>query len=524
MITMKSRLIFASAALFAAVPLFSQGISQSVEVTNEYETRFSDFQKNGPSASVPDSLYRFDYSFDYSVFDSPYKGAYEFTPYEIKLTPEPVPYDGQLLYARAGAGYSLHPVLDVVYSPIAQHNLGVSVYNHGSGYAGDTFHDLGDKAGVSGHYYSRFGKLSFSAAYDGIFAGDGVTNSSYNSGGVSVGLTSPENGSSSFLYRVGVDYRYGADRISRSGRVGEHLFNMAGSFGPIINGHYSVLLDFSFSSELLNDARDGMSDRTANFAALTPHIRFVLGPADVDAGIRMDYLSSGSGSYALAPSVRASLEVSPLAMKVFAGAEGGRRFNDYYTLKSLNHFYRRWSGPDVSRDRIDLYGGLQGRIGSCFQYGLKGGYALRAGAPLDAPQYGLAFADYSLVYADLQMSWLSGRLNADGNLHFRNAGIGDAAEVYAPAMFSGDMRLTYNWLERIYAGVLLDGASSRRAPSATLDELKGYVDFGLYGEYRIDRMWSAWLHAGNLACMKIERHPGYVEKGPYFTVGLCLSL
>ena len=37
-------------------------------------------------------------------------------------------------------------------------------------------------------------------------------------------------------------------------------------------------------------------------------------------------------------------------------------------------------------------------------------------------------------------------------------------------------------------------------------------------------MWGVWLHAGNLACMKIERHPGYVEKGPYFTLGLSLSL
>lgn len=521
---MKTKHIFASAAaIFAAAPLFSQGIDQSVEVTNEYETRFSDFQKNQVAGSVPDSLYRFDYNFDYSVFDSPYKGAYDFTPYEIKLTPEPVPYDGRLLYARAGAGYSLHPVLDVTYTPVSQKNVGVSLFNRGSGYAGDTFHDLSERAGVSGHFHSRFGRLSYTAGYGGIFAGDGVDNSYYNSADVSVGLASPDRDGTTFLYKVGASYRYGSDRV-KGGSVGEHLVGVGGSFGPIINGRYSVLLDFDFTSAMLKDGRDGFGDRPVNFAVLTPHIRFVLGPADVDAGVRMDYLAASSGSFALAPDVRASLELSPLEMKIMAGIGGGRRLNDLYDMKRLNHFYRRQAHPDVSRDKIDFYGGLQGRVGPCFQYDLKGGYALKAGSPLDAPAFGLGFADYRLAYADLKMLWLSERLNADADIRFADVEFDTEAGVYAPAMFSGEFGLTYNWMKRVYAGVLAQGASSRRAAVSSLESLRGYVDLGLYGEYRIDRMWGVWLHAGNLACMKIERHPGYVEKGPYFTLGLSLSL
>ena len=77
---MKTKLIFVSVAILSAVPAFSQGIDQSVEVTNEYETRFSDFHKRTVAESVPDSLYRLDYNFDYAVFDSPYKGSYDFTP------------------------------------------------------------------------------------------------------------------------------------------------------------------------------------------------------------------------------------------------------------------------------------------------------------------------------------------------------------------------------------------------------------------------------------------------------------
>lgn len=520
---MKTKLIFVSVAILSAVPAFSQGIDQSVEVTNEYETRFSDFHKRTVAESVPDSLYRFDYNFDYSVFDSPYKGSYDFTPYQIKLTPEPVPYDGRALYARAGAGYSLHPVLDLAYTPLSEKNVGVSLYNHGAGYAGDTFHDLSDEAGVSGHYHSRIGRLSFGGGYSGIFAGDGIANSFYNSAGVSVGLTSPDREGTAFLYRIGASYRYGGDRVS-AGRVGEHLLGVDGSFGPIINGRYSVLLDFDFTSAMIKDGLTGFSDRPANFAALTPHIRFVLGPADVDAGVQMDYLSASSGSLTLAPAVRASLEVRSLDMKFLAGIGGGRKLNSLYSMKHLNHFYLRQTGPDASRDKIDFYGGAQGRIGQSFQYDLKGGYVLRAGSPLDAPSCGLGFADYRQSYVDLKMVWLSERFNADADLHFSDVQFDNQAEVYAPAMFSGDMRLTYNWMGRVYAGLAAQGASSRSAASPSLQDLRGYVDVGLFGEYKIDRMWGVWAHAGNLACMKIERHPGYVEKGPYFTVGLSLSL
>ena len=53
------RINLAIAVMALCAPLSAQNINQSVQVTNEYESRFSDFQKTGPSLQVPDSLYRF---------------------------------------------------------------------------------------------------------------------------------------------------------------------------------------------------------------------------------------------------------------------------------------------------------------------------------------------------------------------------------------------------------------------------------------------------------------------------------
>ncbi len=83
------RLIISGGLLLTfAVSLTAQKINQSVQVTNDYETRFADFKKSEPDLVLPDSLYAFDYSFDYSVFDSPYKGSYEFTPYNVEIVHE----------------------------------------------------------------------------------------------------------------------------------------------------------------------------------------------------------------------------------------------------------------------------------------------------------------------------------------------------------------------------------------------------------------------------------------------------
>ena len=43
------------ALLACCAPAVAQNINQSVQVTNEYETKFADFQKLGVDSQVPDS-------------------------------------------------------------------------------------------------------------------------------------------------------------------------------------------------------------------------------------------------------------------------------------------------------------------------------------------------------------------------------------------------------------------------------------------------------------------------------------
>src|SRR5574344_1687750 len=226
---MKKSAMIISAALALCPQLLAQNINQSVQVTNEYETKFADFQKQGLNLSVPDSINHFDYSFDYSVFDTP--------------------YDGHTFYLRAGAGYTLHPVLELIYSPVTRKNLDLSVFDSGSGYYGDYYgrgdfsgfsgYDLTNSLGVSGHLTMPVNALAFGAGYDSIFTGNGNNNDGMHSFYLRGDFKSTVQSESYVSYDFGLDYRYSRDLLGNMGTLGEHVLSLNGSFGPVINQKYS---------------------------------------------------------------------------------------------------------------------------------------------------------------------------------------------------------------------------------------------------------------------------------------------
>ncbi len=91
------------AALVAGIPVLAQNVNQTVNVTNDYKGNVGGYEKKNVDMNVPDTLLVFDYKFDYSVFDSPYKGAYEFSPYTVRFSQEPRNEYFNKLYLRFGA-------------------------------------------------------------------------------------------------------------------------------------------------------------------------------------------------------------------------------------------------------------------------------------------------------------------------------------------------------------------------------------------------------------------------------------
>ena len=535
--------IFALAALVLSAPLFAQNINQTVQVTNDYVTRFADFQKQGGTLSVPDSLYRFDYHFDYSVFDTPYKGSYEFSPYRVRITPQARLYDGNKFFLRAGAGYTMHPQFDLAGQMLEEKDFTIGVFADFGGYAGkyyshetmDAFNgrDLVGHVCFNGQAIRPATRLSYQIGYDGFFSAraENTYRSNFHSGFVTGRIQSRERAENHLFYDFDLRLRHSVEDLPESMQLydsRETNVYVGVSAGPVLQEKYKILLDGIFEMEALG-VYEAMfrNGPNVNFARLRPHVDFLFGPVRVDAGVRLDwteYENSTKQPFTIAPDVMLRMAVLDADLDLYAGVSGGQVVEGHFTLKQMNHFAPRpYSVATISREKIRVRAGLEGHWRAGLQYALEAGYVSYANKPLPTLG-GISFTDYKTAYAKTTLGWKSERLEADGTLAYNYLVMPGGVNAFAPAAFTADVRGTYNWDRKVFVGAFVEAASSRRMLLGEYAPIPGYADVGLTAEYWINRYLGVWAEGGNLLGMAIERFPGYVEKSPYITLGVTLKL
>ena len=543
----------------------AQNVNPTVHVTNDYRTSMAEVPKLGVTMNVPDSLYEFDYKFNYSVFESPYKGAYEFSPYAVHMEPTSQEISNNTFYLRAGAGYTLHPELELVFSPVPKGDkVGISLFADASGYygpyamtdrkgmlTGDNFtgYDFGDNAGLEGSVCFNKARLTLGAGHNGIFTSSYEPYSEKASSGTSIfnavygraRITSTTDSGSFLYYDAGLQLRHGTDRYSGSGSLTETDFVASGTIGPVLQTRYRFLVDARMELAKQNGVLGGM---TEHLMTIVPHVQFELGQFNLSAGVRVDH----SNAFHLAPDVHAEIGLGKRVCTIYADVTGGDELNTYYSLKSANHRlkanYLTLPEDKFTPSRTLLAGrlGFRGNAGAHFQYNISGGYGSYASNPFDcivdimaldrfetagAAGEGICYLDYKALFANLELAWRSERFDADASAGFIKTDIASTETVRAfdkPAL-NGNVRLRYNIKRRIFFGVTACGETSRTCLlHGNGMELPGFIDLGVFGEYKFGQHFSFWLRGGNLLCQPVRKSLMYVEKSPFATLGITLSL
>jgi hypothetical protein len=579
-------------ALAAAVSAlaFGQNLNPTVEVTNAYEGGASSISKPAQQMAVPDSVTRFNLDFDYSVFEKPFKGAYEFRPYYVQLKPEPKASTEEKFYLRAGAGFTLHPELDVVWSPVRKDKFRLNLYATHHSYFG-RYHNfkLGDaEDGVfplvkSGEKMKGFLKDS-KVGIDGTFAWDGGVASldvAYlhrmadidwhyqKMGGVEVNgrVRSLDSDEAHFLYDAAVKYHFLGNDISdtylrlgevpglvdsepvpvpsywgREADITESLFGFNGTFGPVFDGGNRLVADLDL--QLARYRRDATG--YTGSMSLTPKYVFDLDNWHFSLGAKVSWLIY-SEDYNLWPDtyrIKTGI-IYPDAYVDFhllddrlilqASATG----KDHFHTLSGRFYSRPFTGMNEyghSRERFRAMIGARGNIASRFRYDLQGGYArwehgvmdgfdgfaYESGYVLDVPA--LYEQSFNLLFADLDYGWKSESVSVDGRISWKRTNVkGDF--VLAPAAWTGFIRPAYDWGGRLKAGLDAEWSTSRTAcvDGKPLYRTPGWVDLGLFAEYRFTHRFGFWAKGGNLLNQAIQRTPLVAEAGMYFTAGILLN-
>ena len=561
------RIVYRYISFFAAVMcsgvLAAQNLDPTVEVSRAYEAKIAEAKKPLREMTVPDSVNTFRLDFDYSVFEKPYKGAYDFSPYLMSMRPTALAYNPRTLYLKAGAGYRLYPELDLIWSPMLKKGLFLDVYAVHDSYVGDyrtiglsavdgnignldwdgsgrwDGYDLASKVGANLKYNWKAGVFGLNVDYYGLAGSDGAGKRGYDAVDLNFTIDSNKNPESEFVYNVAVDYRFGEDkmRYGQNSLLTEHLFAVEMSLGPVFKHGHKVVFDLGSDLSAYGTAVNGFM---AGFH-FTPHYVLKKGKWSVDAGLRIDVMTGTDNQQFIYPDVKVNFAAVKDALNVYASATGGTKMNTYSSIIDKNHYFNliSWSqGMDFLHadvERINAFVGLRGRISSKFSYDLSGGYACYANALLqtigavDSQLHpGIVHGAYDKAFAALDWRWDDESFKFDGSVVYTHTWRFERAErALAPAALTGNVALEYNWKRRIFVGVDCGFSTARKmvAGAASADiRIPGYADLGVSAQYAMNRKLSFWLRGGNLCCMTIQRTPLYAEGGISCTAGICLNL
>lgn len=581
--------IYIFAAAFAvSVPSMAvaQNLDPTVEVNKTYEGKLIEVHKPSIEMAVPDSVLRFDLDFDYSVFENPYKGAYEFKPYVTDMQPVEGASARKSLYLKAGAGLrpvtlSPMPYLDMVWAPVMNNAFKMNVYaGHESffgrylkmpgydpaapadvlrlnGEASRENYDMQTRAGVDARYDWDEGVAKVDLGYFGLGERYEERNGMFNSLNVSAYAASKDWGQL-FNYEAGASYSFGGDRLEYMDadpyRLAEHDLKVSGRLKASLMENHMM----SFELGVDNTSYSGNCDCGVSRLVFAPSYHFTLDRLDVDAGFSIEALVPGSKSDMFAtkgqyiyPDVTVSYQLIQDAMRAYAHVGGGTEVNTFSSLLKDNHHIDLFSGAgaplmDNTVESVSASLGLKGRAGAVFAYHVKGGFSDYANSLFDkvyvgsmpgsktvAYMPGVGYAAYRKAYAAADLVFEKDGFKVDGNVEYRYSWFSESKGhegLFLPASLVGSASVEYNWSRRVYLGLDCMFSTGRKGTvlypdgSAGKVSVPGYADLGVNFEYLASRKFSFWFRGGNLLNMAVQRNLLYAEKGPYLAVGICLNL
>lgn len=531
---MRKIYLVSAAMLMTAAVSFGQNFNPTVEVTNTYQGNASEVHKPLLGMNVPDSLLRFDLDFDYEVFEKPYQGAYSFKPYMLNMRPAKDAWRGRQLYLKAGAGYTLHPQFEFVYSPEQSGPFQMSVYASHKSYFGN-YHEIkpelqdglyrmkksGGKfggydaltsAGFDGRYNWDRTILSFGIGYYGLAAKDSVMSRSYNAFDFNARVRSNNDSESYFLYDIGLRGRVANDGLDYKSfsfpdgvtvdKQNENRVLLDGLVGPVVNNSRSILVGFEAESASYSRFYDGNIGRVA----LIPSYRFKSGRWNLNLGVKLEFmfrndadtLSFGKMGGGKGQIVYPDAHISFAAggnVALYADATGGSRLNTYSSQISENHHLNpsflvapvyELITPlvDNTVEKVNARIGVRGSAASSFQFDVNGGVGLYGNALMESGFFNadgdlvpsLTYSDINLIYANVLLGWKSNRVKVDADFRYRGVSFPDKDAMnlgFALPKYSGGLRATYDISSRLYAGVAVEASSWRegKCVSAVSEEL-----------------------------------------------------
>lgn len=554
------RFVFPLAALLFCTALAAQNLNPTVEVTNKYRAKVDDALKIAAPMAVPDTMMDFGLDFTYAVYDKPFMGSYDFSPYIIDSRPEPDAYRGKKLLIRAGAGYPVEPVFDLVWSPEISRNFSLSVtgqhhssfddYKRIDNYSFSGF-DSRTMLKTQGRWSLSESTVFFALGVEGMDNKDYLRFDAYRDVAGMMGIRSKMFDPGHYIYDISLSYDFSSDRLTGMQKLYNGTWYFNGSLGKVLDEQRIAMLSASVNS---CNYFGLIRSQTGTFR-LTPRYIYTGDRLKLDVGLHINAtfskrfkwmghrLAKGEDQF-LYPDVNMSLLVVPRHLDFYASLTGGSSLPSYGDMKRSRHFFDPgWSRGEValvdnSIERLKALAGVRGRLPESlpgtFTYDVSAAYMIKTNGLLDAAVMdgggnllpAIAFADYNLFKIDAQLGWKLSGLQLDFGMSYGKPQIQDYNYGFPPVS-AWNASAEYNLLDRIRIMLHADGRAESHGKiygAAGDYSLPSYFNLGLDAEYVISPSWSVWLKSDNILFQDIMLHPCYGADDMGLTVGLTFVL
>jgi hypothetical protein len=348
-----------------------------------------------------------------------------------------------------------------------------------------------------------------------------------------------------FHYKVDVDYLNTADKFLQD-KLSENYIAVSGEFGPTF-GKYNRI-SIGFNSE--NVMYGGVKDYRYGIYEVIPQYTFEKGRFKVRGGVKIsgnytDKDGSGDNHHSIFAVREVSLEIARKNLWLYGTVDGGNCINSYSMLLAENKWISQDTELKASSVPLLVKGGLRGQIHNKFSYNVYAEYTVHKGLLQYIGIPGVPYPEHidsklTAIYSNHrefsvggEFKWESRRFSAGTSLEYsdytraRNSMLEDNHRAIGYAPFKCDLFATWNYRERIWAGVTVKYRSATPTWNATYFDkeinFNPFVNLGLNLQYVVNRNLSVYLTGENLLNSQIQYYPQYLEKGLSFGAGLLVK-
>jgi hypothetical protein len=332
----------------------------------------------------------------------------------------------------------------------------------------------------------------------------------YQTIGFEAGVESSNAADDAFNYHVRLDGYHLADRFESNETRISVIPGFSKGLDLFGNRRMQLLgLDVRYDHYINNDSLDSYG---GGILSMQPYFDMDLHPYRIYIGLKADYRIDTASGLHLYPVVKAEASLLDEMIVVYAGLEGGLQKTTYEGLSSENPFINSVLPLEYTNRKIAVEGGVRGRAGEIADFNLRVSHATIDNLPLFVTDtVNITGNTFDVIYDHASVLGFHGELGFRSRSDFGlllkasylHYDMDSEAEAWQrPSLLLG-LETHYTIGQKLTLSANITGRGSMYARTfsngeVVAEQIDGWIDLGLGGEYRINRQFSAFLKLNNL--------------------------